>query len=489
MIELRDFSFRFAGSDRDALRNITLDIAPGEFVVIVGPSGGGKSTLALAIGGFLFNQYAGEATGDVLVAGIAVRQAPVYEVADVVGLVQQNPEAQFCTLTVEDEVAFGLENRRLPSHEIETRLAWALKVVGASHLRARALMTLSGGEKQKVAIAAMLAAQPAVVIFDEPTSNLDPTATAQIFDVIARIRAETHITVVVIEHKVAYLRRFSPRFVRLEEGQLANGEGAGQPEAVAPPAISPKPYTRRDTCADVKGLTITYDGRPALDDLTLQIGRGEFVAVLGDNGSGKSTLLLSLLGLRKPDKGRVTVFGRDTRATPVSKLAQWAGFVFQNPDHQLFTDSVWQEAILAPQNFRLLNDEKRTEVAALLASAGLRGRENEPPHRLSYGQKRRLNLISVLSYAPPLLLLDEALIGQDPGNARFIMALLKDYVALGNTVVLVNHAPDITQRYADRVLFFEAGKLLVDAPAPEAFARLAALGRAAYLPAAKGPAT
>ncbi len=466
-------------------------------MVLTGPSGCGKSTLALALGGFLFNQYDGEATGEIAVDGLDVRHSPIYDVAEIVGLVQQNPEAQFCTLTVQDEIAFGLENRCLPRAEILERMEWALNVVDAQHLKGRELATLSGGEKQRVAVAAMLAARPQVLIFDEPTSNLDPTATAQIFDVIARIRETEAITVIVIEHKVAYLRRFSPRWLRMEGGQLsAFGDQPSafgdQPSAFSyqPTAVSrqlspilPTPYSLLPSpLVKTERLHAGYNGHTVLRDVSVEIGPGEFVAVMGDNGSGKTTFLQCLLGLLKPAEGRVEVAGQDTRKTPVSKVAQRAAYVFQNPDHQLFAETVWQEATLAPCNFGAWNGETEALATALLDEAGLGQRHDDHPYRLSYGEKRRLNLAAMLTYAPDLFLLDEILIGQDPDNAARLLEWLQARVTAGSAVVLINHAPEIAQRYATRLLFFEAGRLAVDAPIDQGFAQLADLGHTAYLP-------
>jgi len=515
MISIEGLSFRFQGSSQYALRDVNLKIASGEFVVITGLSGCGKSTLALAIGGYLFRQYDGEATGKVRVADAAsltgaasltdVRQCPIYDVAEVVGLVQQNPEAQFCTLTVQDEVAFGLENRCLSRDEIQDRMAWALSIVGAEHLADRPLATLSGGEKQKVAIAAMMAAKPQVLIFDEPTSNLDPTATAEVFQVIEHIQARAGITVLVIEHKVDYLLPFKPRLVAMEQGRIVyDGESGKQGirklgnqkirklgnQESRESGISSFPDSLiTDSLAEpvirVEDLHVGYNSAPVLRGVSLEIRAGEFVAVMGDNGSGKTTFLQSLLGLLKPAQGRVEVLGQDTRRVPVSWLARQVGFVFQNPDHQLFADSVWQEATFAPRNFSALDEASQARVEALLARCGLGDRRQDHPYRLSYGEKRRLNLISVLAYAPRLILLDELLIGQDIGNATFLLELLREQVEQGNTVIMVNHHPEVTRRYASRLIFFNDGRTIVDAPTEEGFQQLAALGREVYLPSTR----
>jgi energy-coupling factor transport system ATP-binding protein len=411
--------------------------------------------------------------------------------------VQQNPEAQFCTLTVEDEIAFGLENRCLPRDQIRARMDWALDVVGARDLQHRTLATLSGGEKQKVAIAAIMAAKPQVLIFDEPTSNLDPTATAEIFDVIAQIRRRAGLTVIVIEHKTDYLRQFATQWVRMEDAQIIKTSKQQNHKPVEANITQHvirntqsfdfaqnrhAPRTTTENLISVDTLSTGYNGTRVLHDVSTQFKPGEFVAVMGDNGSGKTTFLRSLLGLLKPQTGRVEVLGRDTRAAPVSTLARDVGFVFQNPDHQLFAESVWQETTLAPRNFGAWDAETETLARSLLATAGLEHRRDDHPYRLSYGQKRRLTLIASLVTGPRLLLLDEILIGQDPTNAARLLGWVRGHVASGATAVMINHDPRITQAYADRVLFFQRGSLIIDAPTDAAFQALTDQGFDAYVP-------
>ncbi|HSQ27094.1 MAG TPA: ABC transporter ATP-binding protein, partial [Anaerolineales bacterium] len=398
-------------------------------------------------------------------------------------LVQQNPEAQFCTLMVEDELVFGLENRRLERSEIQERLEWSLGITNCSHLRERALATLSGGEKQKIAIAAMLAARPRVLIFDEPTSNLDPSATAEIFKVIQEIREKTSITVVVIEHKVNYLRIFEPRLIEMENGRIVNDQPLRDWQQ--PNYVNRETKYRRiidKPIVSVKSIQAGYGNHPILENITLDIYAGEFVAVMGDNGSGKSTLMKTIANLIQPDEGSVSIADQNTRNIPVSELARSLGYIFQNPAHQLFANSVWNETVFAPMNFGILDERMIGKARLLLQEAGLQVREKDHPFRLSYGQMRRLNLVSVLVFSPAIYLIDELLIGQDVENGTYLLEQLNGMVAGGAAVVMVNHNPEAVRAFATRILFMEMGQILFDLPEDEGFRKMADLGKTAYLP-------
>jgi energy-coupling factor transport system ATP-binding protein len=485
MLSVQNLSFHYPGDETWALDHLSLEINQGEWIVLAGKSGCGKSTLALALGGFLFNQYPEQIEGTLIVDGLDARATPLYEIADRVGLVQQNPEAQFCTLMVEDEIVFGLENRRLALVEIEERLEWALDVTSCLHLRERSLASLSGGEKQKIAIAAMLAAKPNILIFDEPTSNLDPSATAEIFKVIQQIRERTAITVIVIEHKLNFMRKFQPRLIEMQAGKIVRDQPL---DTWQQPAYKNKnPLTGRldaEACLALRDVSAGYDQEPFLEKINLEVFPGELVAVMGDNGSGKSTLLQTIANLIQPVQGSVVLSGENTANLPVSQIARWLGYIFQNPAHQLFANSVWEEAIFAPINFGILDEAMEAAARLLLQRAGLQEREKAHPFLLSYGQMRRLNLISVLVYRPKLYLLDELLIGQDVENGMFLLEQLQGMLQQGAAVVMVNHNPEAVSAFATRIVFMEAGRILFDLPVQAGFARLAEMGKLAYLPSA-----
>jgi energy-coupling factor transport system ATP-binding protein len=288
-----------------------------------------------------------------------------------VGLVQQNPESQFCTLRVEDEIVFGLENRKYPREKIDSLLTRSLEMTGIEHLRGRDLGTLSGGEKQKVALASILASQPEVILFDEPTSNLDPPSTEEIFEVILNLQRETGLTVLVIEHKLDFLSRVKPRIVEMGMGCILEPDRKTYPAPeikVKKPAFS---GSAEHPLLEVERLRVGYQNQSVLKEISFRLERGEWVSLMGDNGSGKSTLLLSLLGLVKKSAGDVWVLGENVDQVPSSTLGKNVGLVFQNPDHQLFASTVWNEAVFGARNFKIEESEFTGFTRSLLERAGL----------------------------------------------------------------------------------------------------------------------
>jgi len=487
-VDVRQFSYTYPGEERPALKEINLSLEMGEFVVVTGKSGSGKSTFGKALAGFLFQDEVPQFSGEIVVNDTDMTQLALYDVSDRVGYVQQNPEDQFCTLTVLDEIAFGLENQCMPPEEIEQRLDEALRIVNGLELKSRELSTLSGGEKQKIAIASMLALSPDVLILDEPTSNLDPVATKHILDTLYQIRLDQRLTVIIIEHKLAQLMPLKPRLFEIEAGELHpmnNANSSHRSKNSAPLINSPSQQSQKQTRQPIIQLSkvnVNRGGKHILHDINLCLKPGEFVALMGANGSGKTTLLETIMGFHKSASGSAKAFEEKISDTPITALVNQIGYIFQNPDHQLFTQSVWEEAVLTLKNLKRYTEEKATLAKDLLTQMGLLEKINAHPQRLSYGEKRRLNLIAALLHDPQLLLIDELLIGQDMKNAHTWMMLLKEYTQIGNTVLLINHHAALTQTYCDRVIFLEGGKVIVDQPTSQAFATLSLQGYAPFLP-------
>ena len=488
LVSIRHFSYTYPGAEAPALQDINLEIEQGSFVVVTGKSGCGKSTLGKALAGFLFQDENPNYSGEILVNGTAMDQAPLYSASERVAYVQQNPEDQFCTLTVQDEIAFGLENRCVDPQKIAQEIRNALDVVNGSDLVDRPLAGLSGGEKQKVAIASMLALSPDVLILDEPTSNLDPIATRNVFTTLHHMLKNRKITVIIIEHKLSQLVSLDPQWVIMDQGQILPGmQVAGFIEPHPEPNAMIREMSSRPTQTEpiihLANVSLMRQGKTILSDITLDLFSGEFISLMGANGSGKTTLLHTMMGLTPYKEGSLTLFGRDVTKTKTSDLVSQTGFIFQNPDHMLFTQSVWDETVFTARNLKLLTPELVNEAEVWLDQLGMSGSRSLHPNRLSYGEKRRLNLVSVLLHHPNLLLVDELLIGQDMQNAHLWMATLSEYAAKGNTVLLVNHHPELTQKYCDRVLMLDNGQLVIDAPVEDAFFQMEVLGKDAFLPA------
>lgn len=443
------------GEKKKALDNINLSIKKGEFLVISGNSGCGKSTLALCIGGFL--KQKGITSGSLTVDNIDVFSEDLFEISKKIGIIQQDPEGQICTLRVKNEVAFGLENLMVKPEEIKNKVDYYLKMLHIEYLKNRDIFSLSGGEKQKIAIASIMAMEPDILIFDEPTSNLDPVATREIFKIITEIKRHTNITIIVIEHKLSYLKGLWDRLVVMEKGTIKEitDSTSNYPKIIFNANVNVK---LGKSVIDIKGLYYEKDGKNILSDINLCLREGEILSIVGKNGSGKTTLLLHLLGINKPTKGNVNVMGFNTRNTNVSKLSKNVGFVFQNPNHQIFEETVEKELLFGPKNFGIMF----VDTKEILNDFKLIDYIDKNPYELSYGEKRRLNIASIRTYDPKIIVLDEPFVGQDNINTEFILNWIDSERKRGKSIIYVSHDPRILSSREDRILFLEDGKVIAD---------------------------
>lgn len=475
-----------------------MEIPEGQFVAITGPSGCGKSTLALAIGGYIPHVFEGRIEGTVTIGGRLTTDSELSELAALVGIVQQDPESQLCTLNVLDEVAFGPENLSLGVDEVEKRVDESLAMVKASYLKGRPVYGLSGGEKQRVAIASMLAMHPKVLILDEPTSNLDPTGASDVLAAIERLKTDSGMTIIAIEHKLDRLMDLADRLVVMDAGRIAyDGKpaevlekyhekikaiGIRMPGRTCPTFTTDGGRSTKKPLVDVRELKVSYDGIDALHGINFKAYPSEIVGIIGPNGSGKTTFLNILMGLRQPDSGKATVLDMDVAKVRTSELARRSGFVFQNPNHQIFEKTVYDEAAFACRNFGFSEGDILASVQPALENYGLAVYGKKHPLGISFGEKRRLNLCSILPHSPSLILLDEPFVGQDYANVTRMCAELLKLKSEGKAIILVSHDVDMVYKYCDRVALFNEGRVLVDDKPGEAMRQIKKLKMPDYLP-------
>ena len=502
-LEINNLEYTYEGSKKAALTDIQLKIQPGEFIVIAGPSGSGKSTFARSVARFIPHEYNGTFQGSVKINDQDTRTLSVRDIARNVSLIQQDPDSQLVTLKVLNEVAFGPENFQVPPDEIRTQLEWALNTITASNLRSRSTHSLSGGEKQKVVISSFLAIRAPILIFDEPTARLDPPTTLGVVNTLHQLN-RSGITILVVEHRIQPFLTVASRIILLNEGQIhfdgtpdqlqktpqtLTGLGVVlHPSVLTQPEPQSMSVAPKSTLLDVFNLTYSYPrveefapSLPALKDVTFSVQPGEIIAIMGANGSGKSTLLLHLMGLLHPDTGFIQLNGENLLKQPVSKLAQKVGIIFQNPLHQLFTQTVWEEVLLASEHLKIPEPNvARDRAEELLEVLGLSNYRDQSPFSLSLGEQRRLTIASILLHHPQLLLLDEPFIGQDYRNVHQIMRLQQQAAENGAAILLATHDASIVKSYCHRLLFLYAGQLLIDAPVQQGLDYMKNLGDSAY---------
>lgn len=513
IISFRNFSFQYRAQKRPTLTDINLEIYPGERVLIAGPSGSGKSTLAGCINGLNPFSNPGACTGTLTVDGVDAPHSSLFELSAHVGTVLQDPDGQFIGLTVGEDIAFALENSCTPQDEMHAITRHAAELVGIENHLGYAPHELSGGQKQRVSLAGVMVDQVKILLFDEPLANLDPATGKQAIELIDEIQKKTDTTVLIIEHRLEdVLWRNVDRVVlvnggtiladlrpdELLSGSLLAENGIREPLYVTAlryagvditpdkhPAhvdslvlddtdtqklrdwftARPRPAAQpeREPLLEVKGLSFGYQkGQQTLRDVSFSIGKGEMVSIVGRNGAGKSTLSKLICGFETPDAGEIFLNGKPLAEENIRRRAQHIGYVMQNPNQMISKTMIYDEVALGLQRSGLTEEQIREKVEATLRVCGLYPFRNWPISALSFGQKKRVTIASVLVLDPELILLDEPTAGQDFRHYTDIMEFLRGLNARGVTVVMITHDMHLMLEYTRRALVFCDGRLIAD---------------------------
>uniref|UniRef100_UPI003FEF9C9B ABC transporter ATP-binding protein n=1 Tax=Faecalibacterium sp. TaxID=1971605 RepID=UPI003FEF9C9B len=513
IISFRNFSFQYRAQKRPTLTDINLEIYPGERVLIAGPSGSGKSTLAGCINGLNPFSNPGACTGTLTVDGVDAPHSSIFELSAHVGTVLQDPDGQFIGLTVGEDIAFALENSCTPQDEMHAITRHAAELVGIENHLGYAPHELSGGQKQRVSLAGVMVDQVRILLFDEPLANLDPATGKQAIELIDEIQKKTDTTVLIIEHRLEdVLWRNVDRIVLVNDGtiladlrpdELLSGSllaenGIREPLYVTAlryagveltpdkhPAhvdslvlddtdtqklrdwftARPRPAAQpeREPLLEVKGLSFGYQkGQQTLRDVGFSIGKGEMVSIVGRNGAGKSTLSKLICGFETPDAGEIFLNGKSLAEENIRRRARHIGYVMQNPNQMISKTMIYDEVALGLQRSGLTEEQIREKVEATLRVCGLYPFRNWPISALSFGQKKRVTIASVLVLDPELILLDEPTAGQDFRHYTDIMEFLRGLNARGVTVVMITHDMHLMLEYTRRALVFCDGRLIAD---------------------------
>ncbi len=519
---LDDVSYMYPRSQYPVLSNISLQIYRGEFLGFIGPTGAGKTTLCLSLNGVVPQFFGGRFFGSVHVADLDTLDHPISALAGHVGQVFQDPETQLIATSVENEIAFALENLLVPREEILARIPRVLEMVRLEGTEKKHPAELSGGQKQRLAIAAALAVQPSLLVLDEPTSQLDPVGSQEVFATVRELNKELGMTIVMASHAAEEMAEYADRLVLLSHGEImATGtadeiysqvdvmikndlrppqvastfysicqRGAVLPEIpvrmdegtlalrklygqcqVHPPESLPQPrQPSGEPLLSVHNLRHVYpDGTEALHGVSLDVYGGEYVLIIGQNGAGKSTLVKHFLNLLKPTTGSVKVGGVDTSQFSVNELARRIGYVAQNPDNQIFNATVAEEVSFALNNLGFSKEEVEQRTTESLEDMGLQEVRDRHPLSLPKGDRARVVIAAILAMKPEIIIFDEPTTGQDYRGAQYILNISRQLHAMGKTVIVITHHLYLMPEYAERVIVMGKGTLLLDAPIRQAY--------------------
>ena len=506
IIELKDFSFQYKAQSEPTLKNLNLTIYKGEKVLIVGPSGSGKSTIGQCLNGIIPNIYKGTSSGQFLIQGKEAFDLSIYEKSHLVSTVLQDTDGQFIGLSVAEDLAFALENDMVELESMKSRVhTWAERL-DLSNLLGHRPQDLSGGQKQRVSLAGVLIDESPILLFDEPLANLDPKSGQDIIDLIDQIHEEQGTTTIIIEHRLEdVLYRPIDRVILINQGQvLFNGSpdellrttllaenGIREPlylttlrqlgqdiselphldkvEKLPLGDLSvdiPTPHFEKgaeaETILELGHLNFAYrEGQPILKDLSLTIPKGQRLAIVGKNGAGKSTLAKAICGFIQTE-GTYFSKGEDIKGDSVKERAERVGYVLQNPNQMISTNMIFDEVALGLRLRNVPEDQIESRVHQALKTCGLYEFRKWPISALSYGQKKRVTIASILVLGPDVLVLDEPTAGQDQRNYTEIMDFLDELHQKGHTIVMITHDMQLMLDYSDRAIVVMDGQVLAD---------------------------
>lgn len=469
MITIENLSYSYPHGFTPALQDVSLAIRPGQFVLLGGESGAGKSTLLRLLNGLVPHFSGGKVSGRITINGLDPIQAGPQALSHSVGFVFQSPESQNILDQVEAEIAFGLENQAIPPPEIAQRVAEVLELLALTPLRHRAIATLSGGERQKVAIAAALALRPPILALDEPTSQLDPEAADNLLQLLARLNKELGLTIVLVEHRLKRVLSYASHLLWLSHGRLTIDQPL--PQALAHfPADSPLPplipqITLARPVLEARQLQFGYHGAAVLRGVNLSLRPGQATVLMGRNGCGKTTLLKCLVGLLRPEQGQVLIHGQSNQGREVADICRQVAYLPQNPDDLLFAETVHEELAITLQNHFGQATPKADPKPALLEQLGLTALAQAYPRDLSVGQRQRVALGAVMITRPAILLLDEPTRGLDSQAKTTLVSLWQQWQMAGLALLLVTHDTELASQIANQTLILENGQIVQPQPA------------------------
>lgn len=517
VISFKDYSFQYNAQAEPTLRHINLDIYPGEKVLIAGTSGSGKSTIGNCINGLIPFAYPGKSTGSLLVDGAPADKSSIFELSHTVGTVLQDTDGQFIGLTVGEDIAFAPENDCVPQDEMKEMVNRVAELVDIDHHLEYAPQELSGGQKQRVSLAGVMVEAVKVLLFDEPLANLDPAAGRSAIELIDMVHERTGAAVLIIEHRLEdVLWRNMDRIILMNEGEIAADmsvtellagnlllqHGIREPlyltalryagveisEALHPEHVDSlvlgtedKEKVRNWYQVQKAGIHATQHGEELLrvdnlkfgytpdkynlQDVNFTIHKGEMVSIVGRNGAGKSTLAKLICGFEKPVSGAIYMDGRDIEKDTIKERAERIGYVMQNPNQMISKPMIWDEVEMALVQSGMPKEERTKRVEETLKVCGLYSFRNWPVSALSFGQKKRVTIASILVQRPQVIILDEPTAGQDYHHYTEIMEFLKELNEKGYTILMITHDMHLMLEYTERAIVFSEGRMLADTTA------------------------